>query len=276
MPELPEVEVTRRSLDGPLQGAEVLSLHMGKPLRWPLGQDPQHFAGLRIGPITRRGKYLWLPLEGRAGAGGLLVHLGMSGSLALHRGEVPEPGPHDHFELVTRHGTLRLTDPRRFGAVVWSASQDEDPARKLLSSLGHEPFDESLTPEFLHAQLQRRRSPIKPVLLAGDIVVGAGNIYACEALFHARIHPALRADRISRPRAARLLAAVRETLTRALALGGTTLRDFRDAHGMDGAFQDEAAVYGRAGQPCGRCGTPVRRMVQGQRATYWCPRCQKR
>lgn len=276
MPELPEVEVTRRSLDGPLQGAEVLSLQMGKPLRWPLGQVPQHFAGLRIGPITRRGKYLWLPLEGRLGGGGLLVHLGMSGSLALHRGEVPEPGPHDHFELVTAHGTLRLTDPRRFGAVVWSASQDEDPARKLLASLGHEPFDESLTPEFLHARLQRRRAPIKPVLLAGDIVVGAGNIYACEALFHAGIHPALRADRISRPRAARLLAAVRETLTRALALGGSTLRDFRDAHGMDGAFQDQAAVYGRAGQPCGRCETPVRRRVQGQRATYWCPRCQKR
>lgn len=276
MPELPEVEVTRRSLDGPLQGAEVLSLQMGKPLRWPLGQVPRHFAGLRIGPITRRGKYLWLPLEGRLGAGGLLVHLGMSGSLALHRGEVPEPGPHDHFELVTAHGTLRLTDPRRFGAVVWSASQDEDPARKLLASLGHEPFDESLTPEFLHARLQRRRAPIKPVLLAGDIVVGAGNIYACEALFHAGIHPALRADRISRPRAARLLAAVRETLTRALALGGSTLRDFRDAHGMDGAFQDQAAVYGRAGQPCGRCETPVRRRVQGQRATYWCPRCQKR
>ena len=276
MPELPEVEVTRRSLDGPLQGAEVLSLEMGKPLRWPLGQDARHVAGLRIGPITRRGKYLWLPLEGRPGAGGLLIHLGMSGSLALHPGEAPEPGPHDHFELVTSHGTLRLTDPRRFGAVVWSASLDEDPARKLLASLGHEPFDESLTPEFLHAQLQRRRSPIKPVLLGGDIVVGAGNIYACEALFHAGIHPALRADRISRPRAARLLAAVRSTLARALALGGTTLRDFRDAHGMDGAFQDEAAVYGRAGQPCGRCGTPVRRMVQGQRATYWCPRCQKR
>jgi formamidopyrimidine-DNA glycosylase len=276
MPELPEVEVTRRSLDGPLQGARILALRMGKPLRWPLGRDPASFVGLTLGPISRRGKYLWLALEGRPDAGGLLLHLGMSGSLALHRDGAPPAGPHDHFELETTQGLLRLTDPRRFGAVVWSAGPDVDSARRLLASLGHEPFDETLTAEFLHAQLQRRRAPIKPVLLAGDIVVGAGNIYACEALFQAGIHPALRADRISRPRAARLLAAVRSVLARALALGGTTLRDFRDAHGMNGAFQDEAAVYGRAGQPCGRCGTAIRRRVQGQRATYWCPGCQKR
>lgn len=276
MPELPEVEVTRRSLDGPLQGALILGASLGKPLRWPLGLAAEHLVGLQLGPITRRGKYLWLALQGRPGAGGLLMHLGMSGSLALHRGGVPLAGPHDHFTLQTTQGTLRLTDPRRFGAVVWSAAQDQDPARKLLSRLGHEPFDERLTPEFLHASLQRRRAPIKPVLLGGDIVVGAGNIYACEALFGAGIHPALRADRISRPRATRLLAALRETLARALAMGGTTLRDFRDAHGMDGAFQDEAAVYGRAGQACRRCGTAVRRQVQGQRATYWCPGCQKR
>jgi formamidopyrimidine-DNA glycosylase len=276
MPELPEVEVTRRSLEGPLQGAEVLSLRLGKPLRWPLGRAAEQLIGLRLGTITRRGKYLWLPLEGRAEAGGLLLHLGMSGSLALHRGAPPTRGPHDHFELGTTQGTLRMTDPRRFGAVVWSAGQGVDPARKLLASLGMEPFDTALTPEFLHRQLQRRRAPIKPVLLAGDIVVGAGNIYACEALFGAGIHPALRADRISRPRAARLLAALRATLARALALGGSTLRDFKDAHGMDGAFQDVAAVYGRAGLPCGRCGAPVRRMVQGQRATYWCAGCQKR
>jgi formamidopyrimidine-DNA glycosylase len=276
MPELPEVEVTRRSLDGPLQGARIVALRLGKPLRWPLGRDPRQFVDLTVGPISRRGKYLWLALEGRPDAGGLLLHLGMSGSLALHPGAAPPAGPHDHFELETSRGLLRLTDPRRFGAVVWSVAPEQDPARRLLASLGHEPFDEALTPEFLHAQLQRRRAPIKQVLLAGDIVVGAGNIYACEALFQARIHPALRADRLSRPRAARLLAAVRAVLARALALGGTTLRDFRDAHGMNGAFQDEAAVYGRAGQPCARCGTPIRRRVQGQRATYWCPQCQRR
>lgn len=279
MPELPEVEVTRRSLDAPLQGARIVAVRLGKPLRWPLGCEPgERLVGRSIGPIARRGKYLWMPLRDAQGLedGGLLLHLGMSGSLALHLGAVPPPGPHDHVEVETTQGLLRLTDPRRFGAVVWSPSLALDPARKLLGSLGHEPFDEALTAEFLHAALKRRRSPIKPVLMAGDIVVGAGNIYACEALFAAGIHPALRADRLSRPRAERLLAAVRDTLARALSLGGSTLRDFRDAHGMDGAYQDEAAVYGRAGQPCRRCGTTVRRTVQAQRATYWCPGCQKR
>lgn len=276
MPELPEVEVTRRSLDGPLHGARIEGVRMGKPLRWPLGREPDDLRGLLLGPVLRRGKYLWLPLSGRDDAGGLLMHLGMSGSLALLAGAAPPPGAHDHFELVTSRGTLRLTDPRRFGAVVWSASTAADPARRLLASLGHEPFDEALTPEFLHAALRRRRAPIKPVLMAGDIVVGAGNIYACEALFAAGIHPATRADRLSRPRAARLLAAVRETLARALALGGSTLRDFKDVHGMDGAYQDSAAVYGRGGEPCRVCGTPVRRIVQAQRATYFCPRCQRR
>lgn len=279
MPELPEVEVTRRSLDGPLQGARILAVRLGKPLRWPLGCDPgERLLGRTIGPIARRGKYLWMPLADAQGVadGGLLLHLGMSGSLALHGQAAPPAGAHDHVEIHTTRGTLRLTDPRRFGAVVWSPSLAEDPARKLLRSLGHEPFDEALTPEFLHAALQRRRAPIKPVLMAGDIVVGAGNIYACEALFEAGIHPALRADRLSRPRAARLLAAVRSTLARALALGGSTLRDFHDAHGMDGAYQDQAAVYGRAGLPCRRCGSLVRRRVQAQRATYWCPGCQKR
>ncbi len=278
MPELPEVEVTRRSLDAPLQGARILVFWQGKALRWPLGCDPARFAGRVIGPLHRRGKYLWMPLRspGVTDDGGLLLHLGMSGSLALHRGEPPPRGVHDHVEIITTQGTLRLTDPRRFGAVLWSASLDLDPARKLLGSLGHEPFDDALTPEFLHAQFRRRRAPIKPLLMAGGIVVGAGNIYACEALFAAGIHPALRADRLSRPRTARLLEALRTTLARAMDLGGSTLRDFRDAHGTDGAYQHEAAVYARAGLPCRRCGTPVRRMLQAQRATYWCPGCQKR
>ncbi|MDE2081606.1 MAG: bifunctional DNA-formamidopyrimidine glycosylase/DNA-(apurinic or apyrimidinic site) lyase [Burkholderiales bacterium] len=278
MPELPEVEVTRRGLAGPLLGARVRSARLGRPLRWPLGCSVDSLAGATVGAVARRGKYLWLPLhrtDGACDSGGLLLHLGMSGSLAWLAQAGP-PGPHDHFDLVTDRGTLRLNDPRRFGAVVWSPAVDRAPAATLLQRLGAEPFDTAYTAAHFHAALQRRRAPIKQVLLAGDVVVGAGNIYACEALFAAGVHPALRADRLSRPRATRLLAAVRATLARALEVGGTTLRDFSDVHGASGAFQSEAAVYGRAGQACGRCGAMLRRTVQGQRATYFCPGCQRR
>jgi formamidopyrimidine-DNA glycosylase len=283
MPELPEVEVTRRSIERPLAGAVVQAALLGKPLRWPLGCDLVSLAGRTVGPVMRRGKYLWLVLGPRPGrppddAGGLLLHLGMSGSLGFHPAQAPPapPGPHDHFDLVTTQGTLRLHDPRRFGAVVWSAGLDRAPASNLLQRLGPEPFDPTLTPERFHARLQQRRTAIKNVLLSGDAVVGAGNIYACEALFQAGIHPALRADRISLPRADRLLAAVRGTLGRALALGGSTLRDFTDVHGASGAYQAEAAVYGREGQTCARCGGTIRRIVQGQRSTFFCAGCQTR
>jgi len=274
MPELPEVEVTRQSFAERIAGARVTAARLGKPLRWPLGREPAELAGLQVGEASRRGKYLWLPLSGGPAAGGLLMHLGMSGSLAFSDDPGP-PGTHDHFDLATTHGTLRLTDPRRFGAVVWSEALDGGTAGKLIAGLGLEPFDPAFTGAHLHAALQRRRVSIKQALLAGDIVVGAGNIYACEALFAAGISPRLRSDRLSRPRAQRLAEAVRTTLSRALALGGSTLRDFRDAHGMAGAFQLQAAVYGRAGEPCHVCATPIRRIVQGQRATYYCPHCQR-
>ena len=276
MPELPEVEVTRRGIAGPLQGATVAFARLGKPLRWPLGRPVADLVGTQLGLADRRGKYIWLPMS-RQGApeGGLLLHLGMSGSLAL-QDLAPAPGPHDHFDLVTDRGTLRLNDPRRFGAVVWSSALDQAPAKALLDRLGPEPFDPLLTPATFHAALQLRRGPIKTVLLAGEVVVGAGNIYACEALFQAGIHPALRADRISRPRAAALLASVRQTLGRALELGGSTLRDFHDVHGASGAYQAQAGVYGRAGQPCMRCGSLVRRRVQAQRSTFFCAVCQRR
>ena len=295
MPELPEVEVTRASLVDRLGGARVQSARLGKPLRWPLGVSPESLIGRPVGLLQRRGKYLWMPLgavseaatagaaatgsatidPATAGSGGLLLHLGMSGSLNL----ADEPGPagvHDHFELVTSRGVLRLTDPRRFGAVVWSAGLRADPAAKLLSRLGAEPFDAAMTPLRFHAALQGRRTSLKAALLAGDIVVGAGNIYVSEALHRAAIDPRTRCDRLSRPRAERLLAALRLTLARAIELGGSTLRDFRDAHGQSGAFQNEALVYGREGLACARCGGTVRRIVQAQRATYFCAGCQRR
>lgn len=275
MPELPEVEVTRATLASRLSGAAVLHARLGKPLRWPLGRDPAALAGLRAGEMGRRGKYLWLPLSGLGQQGGLLLHLGMSGSLNLSVAPGPA-GPHDHFELLTDRGTLRLTDPRRFGAVLWSDSLQHAPAATLLARLGREPFDTALTPASLHAALRGRRVAIKPALLAGDIVVGAGNIYASEALFRAGIDPRTPCGRIGLPRCERLLQALRLTLGRAIELGGSTLRDFRDAHGAAGAFQAEAQVYGREGQACPRCGGTVRRIVQGQRSTYFCAGCQRR
>lgn len=282
MPELPEVEVTRHSIDAPLRGARVLTCQMGKPLRWPLGCEPSQFQGRILGAVLRRGKYLWLPLAAnRADAqpeGGLLIHLGMSGSLRVwpQGSSVPERGVHDHFELVTDRGTLRLHDPRRFGAVVWSAGLDQPPAATLLARLGPEPFDPALDDKAFHQALKGRQAPIKQVLLSGQAVVGAGNIYACEALFRSGIDPRTPAARLGPRRAARLLQAVRDVLSQAITLGGSTLRDFRDAHGMDGAFQSHAAVYGRAGEPCRVCQQPIQRIVQAQRATYFCRHCQRR
>lgn len=288
MPELPEVEVTRLSFASAIEGSRVLDVRMGKPLRWPLGVEAGRLVGRRVGAVLRRGKYLWLPLRTEADAidiqdparplppdGGLLLHLGMSGSLAF-REQPPVSGPHDHFELITDRGVLRLTDPRRFGAVVWSEGLDVAPAAKLLAGMGLEPFDEAFDGAHLHRGFKGRRVAIKQAILAGDVVVGAGNIYACEALFMAGIDPRLPAGKISRPRAQTLAQALTQVLGEALEAGGSTLRDFKDAHGVAGSFQMQARVYGREKEPCRVCGTPVRRIVQGQRSTFFCPTCQKR
>jgi formamidopyrimidine-DNA glycosylase len=191
MPELPEVEVTRLSFAERIRGAQVHTARLGKPLRWPLGCAPESLVSRTVGEVTRRGKYLWVALD----QGGLLMHLGMSGSLAFDTA-VGDPGVHDHFDLVTTRGTLRLTDPRRFGAVVWSPAIDTGPAAKLLAGLGLEPFDPAFTGAHLRAALRGKRLAIKQALLGGAIVVGAGNIYACEALFEAGIYPRTRSDRV--------------------------------------------------------------------------------
>lgn len=270
MPELPEVEVTRLSFADRIVGARVEAVRMGKPLRWPLGVEPASLVGRTVRGVRRRGKYLLVDLD----QGVLLLHLGMSGSLRFDP-VMPEAAPHDHFDLVTTHGVLRLNDPRRFGAVVHVAAETAPEAVKLLGGLGVEPLEEGFDALAFHAALQRRKAPIKQVLLAGDVVVGVGNIYASEALFLAGIRPTVRASRISRPRAARLHAAVRDVLARAVTKGGSTLRDFSNAQGESGYFQLEAMVYDRAGLPCRVCATPIRTIRQGQRATYFCPHCQK-
>jgi formamidopyrimidine-DNA glycosylase len=271
MPELPEVEITRQSFASRIEGACVTGVRLGKPLRWPLGCEANDLLSQRVGAAQRRGKYLWLPLT----RGGLLMHLGMSGSLGFSK-QVGQPGAHDHFDLRTTQGTLRLTDPRRFGAVVWSPSMTSGPAQKLLAGLGLEPFDQTFDGAYLKSQLRTRQVAIKQALLSGSIVVGAGNIYACEALFDAGIDPRLRGAKLSLARCDRLAHAVRATLARALDFGGSTLRNFRDADGVAGEFQMHAQVYGREGEPCARCAMPIRRIVQGQRATYFCARCQTR
>ncbi|MGV3572529.1 MAG: bifunctional DNA-formamidopyrimidine glycosylase/DNA-(apurinic or apyrimidinic site) lyase [Ramlibacter sp.] len=270
MPELPEVEVTRRSFAERIAGARVQAVRMGKPLRWPLGCDPQALVGRTVVGVRRRGKYLLVDLD----QGVLLLHLGMSGSLRFDAA-MPEAALHDHFDLSTTRGVLRLNDPRRFGAVVFCSGESSPEAVKLLGGLGVEPLGDDFGVAAFHAALKRRKAPIKQVLLAGDVVVGVGNIYASEALFLAGIRPTLSSARISAPRAARLHAAVRDVLARAVEKGGSTLRDFSNAHGESGYFQLEAMVYDRAGEPCRVCATPIRMIRQGQRATYFCPRCQK-
>lgn len=270
MPELPEIEVTRRGFADRIAGAQVLGARLGKPLRWALSVAPETLVGRTVRGVRRRGKYLLVDLD----QGVLLLHLGMSGSLRFDA-DLPVPGVHDHFDLQTTAGTLRLNDPRRFGAVVHVEHETSELARKLLGRLGMEPLSADFDLEAFHAGLRRRRAPIKQVLLAGDLVVGVGNIYASEALFLARIRPTSVAARLSRARAARLQAAIQDILSRAVERGGSTLRDFSGADGQSGYFLLEANVYGRAGQPCRVCGTPIRLLRQGQRSTYFCPQCQK-
>lgn len=271
MPELPEVEVTRRTVQAALAGARIRSVWLGKPLRWPLGCEPESLVGRTIEAVQRRGKYVLIQLD----EGWLLVHLGMSGSLRVGEG-LRLRGPHDHAEVQTDRGLLRLTDPRRFGALIWASALDQGLAAKLLGGLGVEPLTDAFTAAGLHAGLRGRAAAIKSVLLAGDLVVGVGNIYACEALHLARIHPATSAARIGVQRAQRLHAAIVAVLTQALGAGGSTVRNFLGADGQQGHFQTLTQVYGRAGAPCARCGGTVRRIVQGQRATYFCPGCQRR
>lgn len=270
MPELPEVEVTRLSFADRIAGAEVRAVHLGKPLRWPLGCDPDQLAGQRVLQVRRRGKYLLLDLS----AGLLLVHLGMSGSVAFG-GRLPPPGVHDHFDLVTTRGTLRLNDPRRFGAVVFAASEADSVAQKLLGHLGVEPLGEGFALADFQWAMAQRKAPIKQVLLAGEVVVGVGNIYASEALFLAGIRPTTAANKVSKPRLAKLHTAIRDVLTRAVQKGGSTLRDFSNAKGESGYFQLEAMVYGREGESCRVCGGAIRGIRQGQRSTFFCPTCQK-
>ncbi|HYF57331.1 MAG TPA: bifunctional DNA-formamidopyrimidine glycosylase/DNA-(apurinic or apyrimidinic site) lyase [Burkholderiaceae bacterium] len=272
MPELPEVEVVRSGLAQTAAGRRVVAVERRAPaLRWPIPADlPERLAGRVVRSVERRGKYLLLAFD----HGWLIVHLGMSGTIAWSPPGTPLRA-HDHLDLVFDAGVLRLNDPRRFGAVLWHDAADGPPhGHPLLASLGVEPFSEAFDGALLFRETRGRRVAIKQLLLSGTVVVGVGNIYASESLFRARIRPSTPAHRIGRERYDRLARAIRETLAAAIAAGGSTLRDFVSSEGTGGYFQLECLVYDRAGEPCRVCGDPVRTVRQQQRATYWCARCQ--
>lgn len=273
MPELPEVETTLRSFASQVANAAVVWLRLGKPLRWPLGCEPNDLIGQVIRGVRRRGKYLVLELD----RGILLLHLGMSGSLRFEDLNA-SARVHDHFNLGTDRGVLRLNDPRRFGAAIFSESTSTGQAGKLLNGLGMEPLGDDVTTFDLHEfqrALRLRKSAIKLVLLSGHPVVGVGNIYASEALFEARINPMAPADSLKPSQVAHLRSAIVNVLNRAIDSGGSTLRNFSNATGVHGRFQNDLKVYGRKGEPCHICGGTIQMIRQGQRSTFYCSRCQR-
>lgn len=270
MPELPEVETTRRGIEPYLAGARVSAVVIRQPrLRWPIPADlHETLKGRKVLGVERRGKYLFI----RFTHGTLLIHLGMSGSLRiLARGTPPQP--HDHFDLLLSGGNcLRLRDPRRFGAVLWTADRAEH--HPLIASLGPEPLGASFDGDYLHNQGKARRTAIKNLVMDSRVVVGVGNIYANESLFRAGIHPMRPGNRISALRYDGLVQAIRAVLTEAIDQGGTTLRDFQREDGRPGYFAQALQVYGRPGEPCPRCGGAIQNRVIGQRSSFYCHRCQ--
>jgi formamidopyrimidine-DNA glycosylase len=278
MPELPEVETTRRGLLPLVQGQRIQAVQLrNRQLRWPIpAQLPKLLVGRTINDITRRGKYLLWDIDSQEGGGFLLCHLGMSGSLVAYK-RADAAGKHDHVDIVVGASsrnlhTVRYNDPRRFGAMLWIAGPSAQ--HTLLDHLGPEPLSDAFTATYLHARARGRAVSIKSFIMNAEVVVGVGNIYASEALFRAGIRPTQRAGRITLPRYARLVDAIRATLSDAIRAGGSTLRDYVKADGESGYFQLNANVYDRAGLPCHQCETPIRHIVQGQRSTYYCPRCQ--
>jgi len=269
MPELPEVEVTRRGLEPRLTGRTISGVAVREArLRWPVPKDVQRLPGRTVLAIRRRGKYLLVD----CGDGHLILHLGMSGSLRVLPAGTPAQ-KHDHFDLELGDRILRLRDPRRFGAVLWTvAAIDTHP---LLAHLGIEPLSRELHPSRLYQLTRPHRTGIKQFLMDGRRIVGVGNIYANESLFRAGIHPRMSSRKLSLERCAKLCAAIKLTLRSAIRAGGSTLRDFVNAEGNAGYFQRRYWVYDRAGQPCRRCGNAIRAVRQGQRSTYYCATCQK-
>lgn len=270
VPELPEVETTRRGIEPHLLGRRIRGLIVRQQrLRWPVAPALKRLLpGRRIQAVERRAKYLLLRLD----QGALILHLGMSGSLRVLPLDTA-PGPHDHLDLLFDDRCLRLRDPRRFGAALWTCN---DPARhKLIRHLGPEPLGESFDGDYLYRQARGRHGAVKNFIMNARVVAGVGNIYASEALFRAGIHPTRPCNRISRERYGRLAAGIRAVLQEAIEQGGTTLRDFQREDGSAGYFAQRLLVYGQEGEPCPGCGRPIVRRVIGQRSSFYCGRCQR-
>lgn len=271
MPELPEVETTRRGIEPHIKGRKVKQLIVRQAkLRWPIPEELSAILpGEKIIDVQRRGKYLLLG----ARQGTLIIHLGMSGSLRVLNSKI-EPGKHDHVDLLLQNNQLlRYTDPRRFGCWLWQAGDPQQ--HPLLASLGPEPLNEDFTPDYLWQRSRGRSAPVKTFIMDSHIVVGVGNIYANEALFMAGINPRRKAANISRLRYAALVESVKTVLARAIEVGGTTLRDFTNSNGDPGYFKQSLQVYGRGGQACRVCGEVLKEIRLGQRSTVYCVNCQK-
>ena len=273
MPELPEVETTRLGISPHVVGRRVTEVVIRRyDLRWPVSPELPEMAGRKFVSVKRRSKYLLLETDDDTV---VMVHLGMSGSLRV----IPEGEDwrkHDHIGISLEGGMqLRYHDPRRFGLVmVFPAG--EAGTHPLLKDLGPEPLGEEFTGTHLHGALKNKSIPLKAALMDAKVVVGVGNIYASESLFRSGIHPKLAANKLTKPKAARLVASIREVLAESIAQGGTTLRDFLKSDGEPGYFKQRLFVYGRKGEPCRVCGTEVSHCMLGQRATFWCQSCQKR
>jgi formamidopyrimidine-DNA glycosylase len=269
VPELPEVETSRRGIEPFLAGEQIENIIVrDRRLRWPVPRDVEkHLGGATITSVGRRAKYLLINTSG----GTAIVHLGMSGSVFIVDSGAPA-GVHDHFDFELGSGkALRYRDPRRFGSLHWCRNAE---SFWLLQGLGPEPLGDGFDGEYLFARSRKRRVSVKQFIMDAGIVVGVGNIYASEALFIAGIHPRRAAGRVSQVRYARLAVAIKEVLARAIEAGGTTLRDFYGGDGEAGYFAQELEVYGRDGEACGRCGAEVAAIVLGQRSTYYCKKCQ--
>jgi formamidopyrimidine-DNA glycosylase len=275
MPELPEVETTRRGLAPHVEGRRIQAVTLRRPdLRWPIPAEvARELPGQRIDAVRRRAKYLLMDTA----AGSALLHLGMSGSLRVLPADTPVT-THDHVDIALAGSAgapgrvLRFNDPRRFGSLLW---QPLGEVHALLQGLGPEPLSEAFDGDYLFDLSRGRKAPVKTFLMDQAVVVGVGNIYAAESLFRAGISPLRAAGRVSRERYAALADAVKAILAYAITRGGTTLRDFLSPDGAPGYFEQELSAYGRGGAPCPRCGRPMKQASIGQRATVWCGHCQR-